>query len=309
MRVLFVGAGSVGGLFGSLLLDAGVDVSFLVRHHRRAQLLQSGLAIASSVADGSVRRLAVRTVVRDDVPASDLVVFAVRAPDLDAAIEEARPAVGASTIVLPLLNGMRHLAPLTEHFGDRVLGGVAVAGVMSGPDHVVRRLSEDASITFGELTGGASERCADLAARFRPAAFRTVVSSTITQDMWEKWIFMAAGGAATVLLGGPIGTVIAVPGGLETVEAVLAEACAVAAAAGHPPRPAAVESIRHTLTRPGSPFTTSMYRDFAIGRRTEVEPVLGGLLDEARALGVDVPLLASAAVRLRVHEASLELVR
>lgn len=309
MRVLFVGAGSVGGLFGSLLLDAGVDVSFLVRHHRRAQLLQSGLAIASSVADGSVRRLAVRTVVRDDVPASDLVVFAVRAPDLDAAIEEARPAVGASTIVLPLLNGMRHLAPLTEHFGDRVLGGVAVAGVMSDPDHVVRRLSEDASITFGELTGGASERCADLAACFRPAAFRTVVSSTITQDMWEKWIFMAAGGAATVLLGGPIGTVIAVPGGPGTVEAVLAEACAVAAAAGHPPRPAAVESIRHTLTRPGSPFTTSVYRDFAIGRRTEVEPVLGGLLDEARALGVDVPLLASAAVRLRVHEASLELVR
>ncbi|WP_186377102.1 ketopantoate reductase family protein [Curtobacterium pusillum] len=309
MRVLFVGAGSVGGLFGSLLLDVGVDVSFLVRHHRRAQLLQSGLAIASSVADGSVRRLAVRTVVRDDVPASDLVVFAVRAPDLDAAIEEARPAVGASTIVLPLLNGMRHLAPLTEHFGDRVLGGVAVAGVMSDPDHVVRRLSEDASITFGELTGGASERCADLAARFRPAVFRTVVSSTITQDMWEKWIFMAAGGAATVLLGGPVGTVIAVPGGLGTVEAVLAEACAVAAAAGHPPRPAAVESIRHTLTRPGSPFTTSMYRDFAIGRRTEVEPVLGGLLDEARALGVDVPLLASAAVRLRVHEASLELVR
>ncbi|MGN6407286.1 MAG: ketopantoate reductase family protein [Curtobacterium sp.] len=309
MRVLFVGAGSIGALFGSLLLDAGVDVSFLVRPRRRAQLQRFGLAIASGSAHAPVRRLAVRSVTRDEVPVADLVVFAVRSPDLEAAIEDARPAVGAATIVLPLLNGMRHLASLTEQFGDRVLGGVAVAGVVSDTDQTVRRLSDDASITVGELAGGSSDRCGDLASLFAPAAFRTIASSTIRQDMWEKWVFMASGGAATVLLGGPVGTVVAVPEGLATVEAMLAEACAVAEAAGHPPRSAAVDRIRDTLTRPGSPFTTSMYRDFAVGRRTEVEPVLGALLDEARALGVPTPLLASAAVRLRVHEATLEPIR
>ncbi|WP_372496329.1 ketopantoate reductase family protein [Curtobacterium flaccumfaciens] len=133
--------------------------------------------------------------------------------------------------------------------------------------------------------------------------------ANVTQDMWEKWVFMAAGGAVTVLLGGPVGEVVAAADGLGTIEAIIAEACAVAEGAGHPLWAAAVDRIRMTITQPGSPFTTSMYRDFATGRSTEVEPILGALLDEARVHGVDTPLLASAAVRLRVHEAALEMVR
>ncbi|SDQ13601.1 2-dehydropantoate 2-reductase [Curtobacterium sp. UNCCL20] len=308
MRVLFIGAGSVGGLFGSLLLDAGVDVSFLVRPNRRTQLQQAGLAIAS-VPDGPVRRLAVRSVTRDEVSSSDVVVFAVRSPELGAAIEDSQASVGPTTTVLPLLNGMRHLASLTERFGNRVLGGLAVTGTVLDADHIIRRLGNEASITFGELDGRSSVRTNDIAALFKPAAFRTVLSPTITQDMWEKWVFMAAAGAVTVLLGGPVGEVVAATDGLGTIEAIIAEACAVAEGAGHPLRAAAVDRIRMTITQPGSPFTTSMYRDFATGRSTEVEPILGALLNEARIHGVDTPLLASAAVRLRVHEAALEMVR
>ncbi|MBT1583373.1 hypothetical protein KK099_04260 [Curtobacterium flaccumfaciens pv. flaccumfaciens] len=177
MRVLFIGAGSVGGLFGSLLLDAGVDVSFLVRPNRRTQLQQAGLAIASAP-DGPVRRLAVRSVTRDEVSSSDVVVFAVRSPELGAAIDDSQASVGPTTTVLPLLNGMRHPASLSERFGNRVLGGLAVTGTVLDADHIIRRLGNEASITFGELDGRSSVRTNDIAALFKPAAFRTVLSPT-----------------------------------------------------------------------------------------------------------------------------------
>src|ERR1700744_1047390 len=43
MRMLVVGAGSIGGLFGVRLIQAGRDVSFLVRPARAAHIRQHGL--------------------------------------------------------------------------------------------------------------------------------------------------------------------------------------------------------------------------------------------------------------------------
>ncbi len=115
------------------------------------------------------------------------------------------------------------------------------------------------------------------------------MSDDIEQDMWDKWLFMAAGGAATVLLGRSGRRRLGRPGRLRTVQDVLAEGIAVFEAAGHPARDAAVASTRTTLTTPGSPFTTSMYRDFVAGRGTEVEPILGDLIGLAGDLGVATP--------------------
>lgn len=138
------------------------------------------------------------------------------------------------------------------------------------------------------------------------AAFDSRVSSTIEQDMWEKWFFMAAAGAATVLLGGIAGAVSAVDGGPELVKQVVAESAAVLDAEGHRARDGARDRVVGALTTPGSAFVTYLYRDFRAGRRTEVEPILGELYRRAAARGIPTPLLAAATVRLRVHETALD---
>src|SRR5437588_6894552 len=107
MRFLVVGAGATGGYFGGRLLEAGCDVTFLVRPGRAAQLAASGLAILSPAGDVSLPPPP--TVLAADLGSRfDVVILSCKAYDLDAAIESFSPAVGPGTAVLPLLNGMRH---------------------------------------------------------------------------------------------------------------------------------------------------------------------------------------------------------
>lgn len=300
MRILVVGAGAVGGWFGGALARAGADVSFLVRGPRAARLRAEGLVLVGPADERTV--LPVRVVTAEELAEpADVVLLAVKGPGLESAVEDVAKAVGPRTAVLPLLNGVRHLDVLAERFGPApVLGGLCLVVSRLDADGAVRRLAPGASVRLGELDGRPSPRVADIVTAFDGAGFDVTGSTTIVQDMWEKWHFMAAGGATGTLLGGTAGEVTAVEGGAEVVATIIAEATAVLAAAGRPLRDDARARVEGALLTPGSGFTTSLYRDLAPGRPTEVEPILGDLVRRATALGVPVPTLAAAAVRLRV---------
>src|SRR5581483_1705293 len=104
MRILVVGAGAIGGYFGGRMLQAGSDVTFLVRPKRASELASSGLVIKSP--NGDVTLTAPPTVQADKLDkAFDLVLLSCKAFDLDDAIKSFAPAVGPNTAILPLLNG------------------------------------------------------------------------------------------------------------------------------------------------------------------------------------------------------------
>ena len=129
MRILVVGAGAIGGYFGGRMLQAGRDVTFLVRPRRAAELADAGLVIKSPNGDVTLK----------DPPALqadklnekfDVVLLSCKAFDLDDAIKSFAPAVGPRTAILPLLNGMLHLDVLDRKFGrERVLGGLCAIAV------------------------------------------------------------------------------------------------------------------------------------------------------------------------------------
>ena len=120
MRILVLGAGGTGGYFGGRLAQAGVDVTFLVRPARAAQLARDGLVIESPLGDA---RLDVAAVTAEALPALaarqpfDLVLLSCKAYDLDSSLDAIAPAVGADTTVLPILNGLLHYAALDARFG------------------------------------------------------------------------------------------------------------------------------------------------------------------------------------------------
>ncbi|MBI3716297.1 MAG: NAD(P)-binding domain-containing protein, partial [Betaproteobacteria bacterium] len=124
MKILVLGAGGTGGYFGGRLAQAGNDVTFLVREKRAAQLAREGLVIESPRDTVTLR---VATVLAADVrPEYDLVILSCKAYDLQSAIAAIVPAMGSHTCVVPLLNGMTHMAALEQAFGPRrVMGGVA----------------------------------------------------------------------------------------------------------------------------------------------------------------------------------------
>src|SRR4030088_907936 len=129
MRILVVGAGAIGGYFGGRLLQAGRDVTFLVRPKRAAELADAGLVIKSPSGDATLKNPPAAQA--DKLTEKfDVVLVSCKAFDLDDAIKSFAPAVGPQTSIIPLLNGMRHLEVLDGKFGRaRVLGGLCAVAV------------------------------------------------------------------------------------------------------------------------------------------------------------------------------------
>lgn len=302
MRILIVGAGALGGYFGGRLLEAGRDVRFLVRPGRAEQLARHGLRIVSSRGDVTLKAPTIGAGALDGPV--DLILMAVKAYQLDAAMDDVAPAVGPGTAIIPVLNGLKHIEILAARFGaDKVLGGVANIPATLGAEGEVIHLAPQHDLTFGEIGGGISDRARAIAALAEGANFAAHVSDDILQNLWEKWSMLATNAGMTSLMRASIGDIVASPGGEEIVLAMLAECCAVAAAEGHAPRPAQLEGVRKTLTMKGSTLTASMMRDIDRGAPTEGEHVLGDMVARAERHGIATPLVRVARCHVAAYAA------
>lgn len=302
MRTLVIGAGAVGGYFGARLTRAGRDVTFLVRERRAEQLRRTGLEITGAFGDLRVEpRMLLASQITEPF---DLILLSIKAYQLQAAMEDFAPAVGAKTAILPLLNGMKHLETLAARFGsDRVLGGSTRIVSDLEAEGRVRLLEPLHDLVFGERDKQLTPRVQSIAAELHGAGFEEKLSPDVIAFMWQKWVFLASLGAITCLLRGSIGAVAAAPYGVETELAILAECDAVARDNGYPTQPAFLQQVTGRLTMKDSPLTASMYRDLQRGGPVEAEHILGDLIARGRARGTNTPLLQAAYVQLSVYSA------
>jgi 2-dehydropantoate 2-reductase len=304
LRILIVGAGSTGGYFGGRLAEAGRDVTFLVRKGRAAQLRQDGLRIVSPHGDVS---LAPQLVTADAIGGPyDAVLLTVKAYSLAAALEDLAPAIGPETMILPVLNGMRHMDLLVGRFGTgAVLGCVCKVATMLEEDGRIRQLAPVQELSYGEINGSLSARMQRLDDTMRGAGFDARLSTTIERDMWEKWVMLASLGGITCLMRGHLGEVNAAPGGRDFILALLAEVVAAVTALGHPPGETFLPAIRAGFTAPTSTQTSSMFRDLQKGAPVEADQILGDLVARGSGAGVAMPLLSAAYAQLCIYQKRL----
>jgi 2-dehydropantoate 2-reductase len=296
MRILVIGAGAVGGYFGGRLAAAGRDVTFLVRPARAAQLQRTGLQIFDPYGDVRVQpKLLLAEDLKANPKAFDLIVLSTKAYSLDAAIEDFAPAVGSETVILPLLNGMRHLDALDARFGEEhVVGGSTQIVADLDAEGRVHSMTQLHDLNFGERDKTVTAR---IKANLKP---------DILTVLWQKWTLLAALGAITCLLRGAIGAVVAAPGGLETARAIIAECVAITTANGYPMEAEYHAVVTQRLTEAGSTLTASMYRDLQKGAPVEAGHILGDLLARGRGHGVEAPLVKAAFAQLSVYSAALK---
>jgi 2-dehydropantoate 2-reductase len=300
MRILVVGAGAIGGYFGGRLLEAGHDVTFLVRPRREGQLAKTGLVIRSRLGDVSLPKppTVMAEALREPF---DLILLSCKAYDLEAAADSFAPAVGADTAILPLLNGMAHLDYLAARFGGgAVLGGQCVISVTLDAEGRILHLNDFHGLSFGERDGSVSTRAEAIASALSGALFDARLSNTILQEMWEKWVLIATMAGITCLMRATVGDIVGA-GEVNLTTRLFDECCAIAAARGFEPREANRQRSRAMLTAPGSALAASMLRDIEHGARTEADHILGDLIRRGGAAGY--PLLHIAHAHLKAYEA------
>jgi len=314
MKILILGAGATGGYFGGRLAQAAAagktnaETTFLVRPARAEALRARGLQVQSPHGDFS---LPVRTVLHTELqPEYDLVLLSCKAYDLESAILAIYPAVGPETLILPVLNGLAHYERLDAEFGvARVLGGCChMAGNLT-PEGVVRQMTELHRITFGLRAGNAGHApqvLKQLEAAFAQTPVETRFPEQVLQDIWEKYVMLAALASTNCLMRATVGDLLAADEGEAIALRAFAECDAAAAHAGHASRPKAAEATRKMLTTKGSTFHASMLRDLESGARTEGAHIVADMLKRSRAAGIEATVLSLAWANLQARDARLQ---
>jgi 2-dehydropantoate 2-reductase len=303
MKILCLGAGALGGYFGGWLAENGADVTFLVRPLRKAVLEHSGLKIESAIGPLH-RRVSVVTHERVVAP-FDLVLLSAKAYDLEAAIAAITPAMGPSSAVLPILNGIQHIDRLVATFGrGRVLGGLAKIQATLAPDGTVLHMNDWNEIVFGELDGALSDRVRALASLFPRPQVRAQAVTDIQFQMWRKLVHLGTVAALTTLTRQALGALQATKEGPALIESTLCCVADIAAAEGYAMPAAQLDEMRQMFRKAGGTYKASMLRDMEKGGATEGAHILSYLADRADARGIRNPIFRIAAANVSTYEAT-----
>lgn len=290
MKIAVMGSGGVGGYFGARLAEAGCEVGFVARGAHLDAMRREGLRVESALGAAHL----VNPRVTDD-PSTlgkvDLVVFAVKLWDTEAAAERIRPLIGPETAVVSLQNGVQKDDVLRKVLGpEPVMGGVCyIAAVIERPG-VIRHTGTMQRLVFGEYDGRRSPRSEAFLEACRRARIDVELSSDVRRAIWEKFVFLVAMSGATAATRMPIGRVRSHPMTRAFLLDLMRETIAVGRAYGVDIDPSfADERLSFFDTLPAD-TTASMHHDLERGNRLELMWLAGGVVALGEAAGVPTPL-------------------
>ncbi|MET7394823.1 2-dehydropantoate 2-reductase [Dactylosporangium sp. NPDC005572] len=283
--VAILGPGGVGGLLGGVLARAGHPVSVLARPSSAEVLERDGLTVHSvQFGDFTVP-------VQTRIPTPpDLTVVATKATALPEALDGLTP----GGLILPLLNGVDHLALLRTRFPaqDVVAGSIRVESTRVAPG----RIEHTSPFSAIELAGDPVDpaRVESLAEVLRSAGFEVTVRSSEALVLWEKMALLAPLALLTTAARAPVGE--ARTARRADLEAVVHEVAAVARASGTTTDPSRILTVIDGIP---PAMKSSMLRDAEAGRPLELDAIGGSVLRAGARLGVDTPATARVVAELR----------
>jgi 2-dehydropantoate 2-reductase len=298
MRIVIIGAGGIGAIFGAALARSGCEVAFVARGAHLAAMQTNGLRIEGDRGETLIRPARAT----DDIAgigaggAVDYVLLCVKLWDVETAGAQLRPIVGPDTAVIPLQNGVDAAERLIPILGTGpVMGGTAfVTGSIVAPG-VVRQTGTYQVMTFGELGQGDSEgspsrRGEKLRDQCEAAGFEGVLSPDVMVPLWEKFLLLIPLANVNALTRQPLGRYRADPDTWALVERSAREAEAVGRAEGvNLPQDAAGQALATIRAMPNH-HMASMGNDLLRGNRLELPWLAGKVVQLGRRHGIPTPV-------------------
>lgn len=301
MKVLVVGAGAVGGYFGGRLAESGVDVTFLVREKRQRQLKENGLKIKSVHGDYSFLP---KTIVSTDLSQGkyDVILIGTKSYHFLKAIEDIKSFVGQETVIIPMLNGIKHIDVLKSTFlENQVIGGLCFVESTVDQDGVIIQSSATHDFVYGEFSGKETDRIKEINEAFSQTKASIRKSDTILKDMWHKYMFISGLSGITTLFRSSIGPIREAKYGLEIIGNLFLEIGSIMREVGAPIDDDIENLQLHKINEMSYDMKSSMQRDMEKKESIEGEHLHGYLLTLAKENNINTPYLKMAYSNLSTY--------
>src|SRR6516165_1298601 len=290
MRVAIYGTGGAGGYFGAQLARSGEDVTFVARGQHLKAIQAHGLCLETPVGE-IVIRPAKATDDPTQVGPVDVILLGVKAWQVEEVARNMEPMVGPETVVVPLQNGVEAPSQLAAMLGaEHVLGGLCGTFSWIEAPGKIRNIGAASFIKFGELDGQRSERTEGLRQLFEKAGVKVDIPADVHTALWEKFLLVTSFGGVGAVSRAPIGIVRATPETRLLLEQCMKEVSAVASARRIQLSDSVVADTMRFIDSLASNATTSLQRDIADGKPSELDFWNGSVVRQGRAVDVSTPV-------------------
>ncbi len=290
MKITIMGTGGVGGYFGARLANAGGDVSFIARGAHLDAIRTSGLKVESVLGDIHLAN-PTATDTASDIGPVDIVMFATKLGDMEAAAEACRPMIGAETAVIPFLNGVDAPGVISRVLGDEhACGGVAYISAHIERPGCIRHVGDFARLVFGEHDGSKTDRLREFHSLCADSGIDATLSTDIEGALWEKFALLVAMSGTTAATRGPLGPIRENPISRDVFEAAMRETVAVGRAKGIQVAEDLVDKQMSFLNTLPAEMRASMLVDLEAGKPLEAPWFSGAVSRMGREFGVSTPV-------------------
>ena len=302
MKILIMGTGAIGGCYGGLLARGGEDVVLLARGDNLNAIHECGMQVDSETFGSfTVHPQAVDAL--DGSWTADLILFCVKGYHNEKALSDMSPAVGESTTILTLQNGIGGGDQIAKRFGSGsvLLGAAYIDAERTAPGIFAQRGSPPC-IVLGEESGEETKRAKAIADVLQCADIESEVSPNVLTALWSKLIYICALSGMTCITRASFSEVLETPETLGMTIQVMTEALKVGQTSGVPLDDGLVDSVMAGFQEEKGGLISSMHTDLMAGNPLEVSLINGAVARIGKEVGVDTPANSMIATCLTIAD-------
>jgi 2-dehydropantoate 2-reductase len=295
VKILVAGIGGIGGYFGGLLAKKyynhkEIEIYFLARGAHLIKIKNYGLQII----DNDTKYTVKPNLISDnpnDFGKVDYILVCTKTYDLENIISQLAPTISASTVIIPLQNGVDNTDKIKKIVPNNLVtrGCVYLISRQEKPGLIVKKGTIE-SLFFGVYNDNKSTNLQFLQKILLEASIQATLSEDITKIIWEKFIFLSSITTATTYFNTEIGPILKDSEKTKLLIYLINEVSHLAAAKNIPVEKNQVAIVLQKLKSLPYEATSSMHSDFKNNKnKTELESLTGYVVTQGRKEGVHTP--------------------
>ena len=302
-KVIVVGAGAMGSLFASRFAQAGCDTwVYDIWVENIERIREFGLTMRSGDSEEAIPMHA--TTDPSEPGVADVVLMFVKYHQTRQATSDITPAIGPSTVVLTLQNGLGNVKLIREVIPQATLlcGITTLTSELLGPGLIAASYAGRGETCVWSADGVPNQACASIVDLLCRSGINATVDPEIELHIWEKLIVNCCLNTLCAISGLSVGALVDQPAVWPILDGITDEIVAVAARKEIPLTRDAARGFLRDVAKEARAHYPSMLRDVRAEKQTEIECLNGAVIRAAERFDIEVPFNRFAYGMIRTLE-------